>query len=48
MRTVPRHEFVLEYLDQAYEDHLTPIGYGQTISAVYRRLDDRAAGARAQ
>ena len=34
MRTVPRHEFVLpEFLDQAYEDHPLPIGYGQTISA---------------
>lgn len=33
MQTVPRHEFVLpEYLDQAYEDHALPIGYGQTIS----------------
>ena len=33
MRTVPRHEFVpAEYLDQAYEDHPIPIGYGQTIS----------------
>jgi protein-L-isoaspartate(D-aspartate) O-methyltransferase len=33
MRTVPRHEFVpAEYLDQAYENHPLPIGYGQTIS----------------
>ncbi|HXF84380.1 MAG TPA: protein-L-isoaspartate(D-aspartate) O-methyltransferase [Anaerolineales bacterium] len=33
MRTVPRHKFVLpEYLDQAYENHPLPIGYGQTIS----------------
>ena len=36
MRGVPRHEFVLpEYLDQAYEDHPLPIGYGQTISQPY-------------
>ncbi|MGB9674454.1 MAG: protein-L-isoaspartate(D-aspartate) O-methyltransferase, partial [Anaerolineales bacterium] len=36
MRTVPRHEFVPpEYLDQAYEDHPLPIGYGQTISQPY-------------
>ncbi|HKZ54094.1 MAG TPA: protein-L-isoaspartate(D-aspartate) O-methyltransferase [Anaerolineales bacterium] len=33
---VPRHEFVLpEYLDQAYENHPLPIGYGQTISQPY-------------
>jgi protein-L-isoaspartate(D-aspartate) O-methyltransferase len=33
MRAVPRHEFVPEtYLDQAYDDHPLPIGYGQTIS----------------
>ena len=33
MRTVPRHEFVpAEYLDQAYDNHPLPIGYGQTIS----------------
>ena len=33
---VPRHEFVpAEYLDQAYEDHPLPIGYGQTISQPY-------------
>ena len=33
MRNVPRHEFVpIEYLDQAYEDHPLPIGFGQTIS----------------
>ncbi len=33
MRNVPRHEFVpTEFLDQAYEDHPLPIGYGQTIS----------------
>jgi protein-L-isoaspartate(D-aspartate) O-methyltransferase len=36
METVPRHEFVLdEYLDQAYDDHPLPIGYGQTISQPY-------------
>ena len=36
MREVPRHEFVSpEYLDQAYEDHPLPIGYGQTISQPY-------------
>jgi protein-L-isoaspartate(D-aspartate) O-methyltransferase len=36
MRSVPRHEFVLEeYLDQAYADHPLPIGYGQTISQPY-------------
>ncbi len=36
MRRVPRHEFVLpEYLDQAYQDHPLPIGYGQTISQPY-------------
>jgi protein-L-isoaspartate(D-aspartate) O-methyltransferase len=34
--SVPRHEFVLpEYLDQAYENHPLPIGYGQTISQPY-------------
>lgn len=33
MKTVPRHEFVPpDFLDQAYEDHPLPIGYGQTIS----------------
>jgi len=33
MQSVPRHEFVsAEYLDQAYENHPLPIGYGQTIS----------------
>ncbi|NOH01777.1 MAG: protein-L-isoaspartate(D-aspartate) O-methyltransferase [Chloroflexi bacterium] len=33
MRAVPRHKFVPgDYLDQAYEDHPLPIGYGQTIS----------------
>jgi len=36
MRTVPRHKFVPpDYLDQAYEDHALPIGYGQTISQPY-------------
>jgi len=36
MRTVPRHAFVLrDYLDEAYEDHPLPIGYGQTISQPY-------------
>lgn len=36
MRSVPRHEFVpQEYLDQAYQDHALPIGYGQTISQPY-------------
>jgi len=36
MQTVPRHKFVPpEYLDQAYEDHPLPIGYGQTISQPY-------------
>jgi protein-L-isoaspartate(D-aspartate) O-methyltransferase len=33
---VPRHHFVTaDYLDQAYEDHPLPIGYGQTISQPY-------------
>lgn len=36
MRRVPRHLFVPEdYLDQAYENHPLPIGYGQTISQPY-------------
>ena len=36
MESVPRHEFVpAEYLDQAYDDHPLPIGYGQTISQPY-------------
>ncbi len=36
MRTVPRHRFVPErYLDEAYEDHPLPIGFGQTISQPY-------------
>lgn len=33
MQAVPRHSFVpTEYLDQAYEDHPLPLGFGQTIS----------------
>lgn len=33
MQAVPRHSFVpTSYLDQAYNDHPLPIGYGQTIS----------------
>ena len=33
MRTVPRHKFVPDdMVEQAYEDHPLPIGYGQTIS----------------
>jgi protein-L-isoaspartate(D-aspartate) O-methyltransferase len=36
IRTVPRHEFVSpDYVDQAYENHPLPIGYGQTISQPY-------------
>jgi protein-L-isoaspartate(D-aspartate) O-methyltransferase len=36
MGQVPRHEFVPgRYLDQAYENHPLPIGYGQTISQPY-------------
>ena len=36
MRTVPRHEFVLErYLDFAYDDSPLPINHGQTISQPY-------------
>jgi len=36
MRRVPRHLFVDEALiDQAYQDHPLPIGYGQTISQPY-------------
>ncbi len=36
MRTVPRHRFVpTEFIDQAYEDHALPIGYGQSISQPY-------------
>jgi protein-L-isoaspartate(D-aspartate) O-methyltransferase len=34
--SVPRHKFVpSDYLDQAYDDHPLPIGYGQTISQPY-------------
>src|SRR5574341_2281788 len=36
MNTVPRHKFVPpEYVDQSYENHPLPIGYGQTISQPY-------------
>jgi protein-L-isoaspartate(D-aspartate) O-methyltransferase len=36
MKAVPRHEFVpQDFLDQAYENHPLPIGYGQTISQPY-------------
>lgn len=36
MRKVPRHLFVpSKYIDEAYEDHPVPIGYGQTISQPY-------------
>ena len=36
MESVPRHEFVPDdMLDQAYNDHPLPIGYGQTISQPY-------------
>jgi protein-L-isoaspartate(D-aspartate) O-methyltransferase len=36
MSHVPRHEFVaVNYRDQVYEDHPTPIGEGQTISQPY-------------
>ena len=36
MQTVPRHKFVPDdLLDQAYENHALPIGYGQTISQPY-------------
>lgn len=36
MRQVPRHLFVPgDQVDQAYEDHPLPIGYGQTISQPY-------------
>jgi len=36
MHRVERHRFVPdEYLDQAYDDHPLPIGYGQTISQPY-------------
>jgi protein-L-isoaspartate(D-aspartate) O-methyltransferase len=35
MGKVPRHRLMPDYLDQAYEDHPVPIGYGQTISQPY-------------
>lgn len=36
MKAIPRHQFVpQEYVDNAYEDHPLPIGYGQTISQPY-------------
>lgn len=36
MEKVPRHLFVPpQYLDEAYDDHPLPIGYGQTISQPY-------------
>ena len=36
MRTLPRHKFVpSDLINQAYEDHPLPIGYGQTISQPY-------------
>ena len=36
MRTIPRHQFVLESdVEEAYEDHPLPIGFGQTISQPY-------------
>ncbi len=36
MDSVPRHQFVPpDFLDQAYDDHALPIGYGQTISQPY-------------
>jgi protein-L-isoaspartate(D-aspartate) O-methyltransferase len=36
MRSVPRHEFVLEqYIDRAYNDQPLPINHGQTISQPY-------------
>ncbi len=36
MEQVPRHEFVPpEEVEQAYDDHPLPIGYGQTISQPY-------------
>lgn len=36
MRKVPRHQFVpASSIDEAYEDHPVPIGYGQTISQPY-------------
>lgn len=36
MRSVPRHEFVLEqYINRAYNDQPLPINHGQTISQPY-------------
>ncbi|MEE9323601.1 MAG: protein-L-isoaspartate(D-aspartate) O-methyltransferase [Candidatus Aenigmarchaeota archaeon] len=35
MESVPRHKFITDFLDQAYEDHPLPIGYSQTISQPY-------------
>ena len=35
MGKVPRHKFMPDFLDQAYEDHAVPIGYSQTISQPY-------------
>ena len=36
MRNFPRHQLVLEsYVEEAYEDHPLPIGFGQTISQPY-------------
>ncbi|MCL4562001.1 MAG: protein-L-isoaspartate(D-aspartate) O-methyltransferase [Chloroflexi bacterium] len=36
MQTVPRHQFVTpDMIDQAYDNHPLPIGYGQTISQPY-------------
>ncbi len=36
MLATPRHQFVLpEDIEQAYDDHPLPIGYGQTISQPY-------------
>ncbi|MBW2991561.1 protein-L-isoaspartate(D-aspartate) O-methyltransferase [Candidatus Woesearchaeota archaeon] len=35
MEKVPRHRLMYAFIDQAYEDHPVPIGYGQTISQPY-------------
>ncbi len=35
MEAVPRHKFMNDYIEQAYEDRPVPIGYGQTISQPY-------------
>lgn len=35
MGKVPRHKFMPYFIEQAYEDHPVPIGYGQTISQPY-------------